>query len=238
MTGFTLRFVEVDIFPNYNMLTRSFLKGQTHLEDSPSVDYLVFEGKKYLYFGPGPVVFHAPSILLAGRGTPTGVVVVILMSAAVVVFHKILACLEYGLKPARAERFIFSSLFALNGFSLLMTAIPSIHHEAILSGMFFLLCGIYYVLRHIQEGAQVRVMGALGAGFCFLMAMLCRFSYCLSIVFLCSAFVAYACRETPAASRERTLSALSALAAMIFAGLVVTFWYNYVRFGSPFDFGV
>lgn len=49
MTGFTFRFSETSVFPTYNMLAVSFLKGQLHIDEKPPVDYLVYGGKKYVF---------------------------------------------------------------------------------------------------------------------------------------------------------------------------------------------
>jgi hypothetical protein len=238
MTGPTLSFRETLVFPTYNMLARSFLKGHAYIEAMPSEDYSEFEGRKYLYFGPGPIIFHFPSVALANRDIPTGLVIVMLMASTVVVCYKIMACLENGLKSALFERLLFTTLFALNGFSLFMVSIPSIHHEAIASATFFLLCGTYFVLRHIRDDCKMHVSGALVAGFCFLMALLCRSSSLLSILFLFSALVVHCMRRPAGETVNRGLRSLAPLAAMIVSGMVFTGVYNYIRFGSFADFGV
>ncbi len=238
MTGLSFRFPETSGFPTYNMLARGFLAGHTSIDARPLADYLSYAGKTFLYFGPGPALFHLPAAALADTDTPTGLVIVLLMAISVAVFYAISTCLESGLKAAPAARLAITLLFALNGYSLLMATIPSIHHEAIVSAMLFLLCGTYLVLQCLRnDGALSSGRAALcGAALC--MALVSRFSCALTVVLLGAALLDAVARAPAGAPRRRALAAFAIVAALIAGGFAAVLSYNYLRFGAPFDFGV
>ncbi|MBI5251713.1 MAG: hypothetical protein HY912_19650 [Desulfomonile tiedjei] len=237
MTGLTFKFSETSVFPTYNMLAASFLKGQLNIDENPPVDYLTYNGKKYLYFGPGPAIFHMPSLILAGRPTPTGLIVIILVAGAVAIFHAILGLWQHSDRPLGVERSLFSIVFAFNGYSLLMATIPSIHHEAICSGMFFLLAGLYYVLKSMKNGFELSLSEALVSGTCFCFCLLSRFSYVFTVIVLVFVVTAGRLRNSAGLS-ARSLFPVAVLAFVASTGIVAALGYNYLRFGSLGDFGV
>jgi hypothetical protein len=236
MTGFSFHFVETSIFPNYDALGQSFIKGQTYLEQRPPVDYLDKDGRAYLYFGPGPTLFHIPSRLLLDSVTPTGLIIVMLMTFSVVVFEQILSLLSEDHQNTFIIKLVFVLVYAFNGVSLLMVTIPSIHHEAIVSGMFFLLCSVYFSFRIMKTDSNHIKLGLI-AGMCFAMTILCRFSYVLSIFFLCLVQFLPLYRHSEELKTIRLKTAITLL-MITSIGLIVTLVYNDIRFGSPTDFGV
>ena len=237
MTGFTFRFSETSVFPTYNMLAAGFLKGQLHIDEKPPVDYLAYDGKKYLYFGPGPVVFHLPSLILTGKHTPTGLIIIILMAAAAAVFYAILSQWQHLDESLRIERGIFFLVFAFNGYSLLMAAVPSIHHEAICSGMFFLLAGLYYVLKSAKNNFELGWFEAAVSGTCFCLCVLSRFSYVLTVIVLVSIMTIGRLRCSLESFAKRVFP-VAVLGLITSAGIVGALVYNYLRFGNFSDFGV
>jgi hypothetical protein len=238
MTGFTIRFSEVSVFPTYNMLATSFLKGQLNIDEIPPVDFLAYKGKTYLYFGPGPAIFHIPSLVLAGKQTPTGLMVIIFLAGATVVFRAILNLWQPQNGSLGVETGVFSLLFAFNGYSLLMAAIPSIHHEAICSGMFFLLVGIYYVLKSARHGFAFDLTAALVSGSCFCMCVLSRSSYVFTVAFMVLVMIVGKLKYSKEPATTRSLLPALVLAFMAFAGIAGMLGYNCLRFGNPVDFGV
>lgn len=237
MTGFTLRFSETSVFPSYNMLARSFLKGQLNIDENPPVDYLTYNGKRYLYFAPGPAVFHLPSLIFAGKDTPTGLVVIIFMAGAATIFYSILGLWRLPDAALGLERSVFVLVFAFNGYSLLIAAVPSIHHEAIAAAMFFLLVGLYYVLKCVSNDFQLGFSEALISGICFSMCVLSRFSYSFTVIVLVLVAIGGSLRNSRGLPGKGLLP-LAVLVLVSSAGIVGTLVYNYLRFGSLGDFGV
>jgi hypothetical protein len=238
MTGFTFTFSETSFFPTYNMLAESFLKGQLSIDENLPGDYLLYRGKKYLYFGPGPVLFHMPSLILGGRQTPTGLMVIIFLAGSAVVFYEILNLWRSPERALGLETAVFSVLFAFNGYSWLMAAIPSIHHEAICAGMFFLLSGMYFVLKSVKNGFEFSVGDAFIAGACFCLCLLSRFSYAITVIALTLTVIIGRLNNSKHTPNTRNLAPILVLAVVTLAGIIGTLEYNYLRFGSPADFGV
>jgi dolichyl-phosphate-mannose--protein O-mannosyl transferase len=155
MTEFTFVFWETSPFPNYNMLAKAFVKGQLFIDETPPEDYLDVNGKRYLYFGPLPALIRLPALLLLGRGIPTGLMIVLFCAGSAVLF----ALIIHALTPVQESsdsllKAVFITLFIFNGYSLVMTLIPSIHHESIASAMFFLMFALYLLAKD-QNRASV-----------------------------------------------------------------------------------
>jgi hypothetical protein len=238
MTGFTFRFPETSLFPTYNMLAASFLKGQLNIDENPPEDYLTYQGKRYLYFGPAPALFHMPSLMLAGKQTPTGLMVIVFLAGASAVFCAILNLWRQSDRTLGVEIAVFSVLFAFNGYSWLMAAIPSIHHEAICAGMFFLLSGMYYVLKSAKNSFEFDFGGATVCGTCFCLCVLSRFSYVFTVIVMTMVMILGTVRNSKQSAKTRSLLPAFVLALITLAGIAGTLGYNYLRFGNLSDFGV
>jgi hypothetical protein len=51
MTGFSFKYSECKMFPNYNILAEAFMSGRLDLDSDLRTDTSVKDGKKYLYAG-------------------------------------------------------------------------------------------------------------------------------------------------------------------------------------------
>ena len=120
---------------------RAFAKGQLFIDEMPPEDYSIANGNRYLYFGPLPALIRLPVRLLLGRGIPTGLMIVLFCAGSAVLFA--LAINELTLVQESSDsllKTVFIILFIFNGYSLLITLIPSIHHEAIAAAPRFFSC--------------------------------------------------------------------------------------------------
>ena len=152
-TWFTFVFREPDLLPNYNMLAKAFGKGQLFIDETPPEDYLDVNGKRYLYFGPLPALIRLPVWFLLGRGIPTGLMIALFCAGSAVLFSLIIN--EFTLVGESSDsllKAVFIVLFIFNGYSLFMTLIPSIHHEAIAAAMFFLMFAFYLLAKMLNRG--------------------------------------------------------------------------------------
>ncbi len=233
-TGLTFRFSEVNAWPNYTMLARAFAEGHTWITEAPLEDFIAFNGKRYLYYGPVPALVRLP-FAFAGAAIPTGFMVCLACALCVGAVTLLLSSVlgEEG----NAVTIGLVIFFAVNGLSLFMTAVPSIHHEAIAWAMFFLLVGLN-LLRDMSEdehplgparSAALALVLSLSVG--------SRVSYVFSAVFVAIAFLWRLWRTREADPRRAALS-LGAflLPAAVFAAMLLG--YNYLRFGAILDFGI
>ncbi|MEJ2716694.1 MAG: hypothetical protein P8182_06075 [Deltaproteobacteria bacterium] len=240
MTGFTFVFSECTLFPNYNMLAKALLKGQLFIDEAPPVDASMVHGKRYLYVGPVPALFHIPSLLLFNRSTPTGLVIAILCAGISVLLVMILKELTppNEMRKLRGIRLCFVGAFVLSGFSLLMVTIPSIHHEAICSAAFFLTVAIYLLIRARDRGYRISTVAALFGALALSLCIGSRFSYVISAAVVGSILIGGMIRNSdriPTSEIIRT-GVLGLGLTMLMVGLLL--YYNHARFGTYGEFGV
>ena len=125
------------------MLAKAFGKGQLFIDETPPEDYLDVNGSG-IDFGPLPALIRLPVWFLLGRGIPTGLMIALFCAGSAVLFSLIIN--EFTLVGESSDsllKAVFIVLFIFNGYSLSMTLIPSIHHEAIAAAMFFLMFALF-----------------------------------------------------------------------------------------------
>jgi hypothetical protein len=240
MTGFTFVFSECTLFPNYSMLAKALLKGQLFIDEAPPVDSVVVHGKRYLYAGPVPALFHMPSLLLFNRSTPTGLIIAILCAGVCVLLAMILKELtpQNDMPKLSGIRLCFVGAFVLSGFSLLMVSIPSFHHEAIVSAVFFLMVAIYLLIRARGRGYRMSVLATLLGGLAISLCIGSRFSYVISATIVGSIFVVGMIRNSSGIPKGEIIRTcvLGFGITILMVGLLL--YYNHARFGSYGEFGV
>ncbi|MBI4962230.1 MAG: hypothetical protein HY913_03050 [Desulfomonile tiedjei] len=239
MSGGTFSVSELSVFPNYNMLAKSFLQGRLDLADNPPEDYSLFASKKYLYFGPVPALLRLP-FLLIGWEISTGFMVALLAAGTWAVFLLILICLnhDHTQRPLGPLQVAFAVMFALNGFSLWMVSVPSIHHEAICAATFFLLLGIYFVLKAARNSYTLSINEALIIGLSLALSLGSRFSYVLTVFFLVAFLFRGIWRERGEGNPSRSLAPFTIMLGTMAAGMGLLLAYNFARFGSLTEFGM
>ncbi len=239
MTGLRFVFVECKMFPNYNMLASAFVSGHLFIENTPPVDTVLKDGKRYIFSGPVPALLRMP-LMMIGKGIPTGLMIVIFCAAVSTLFAMILEELIPSLEIRRftLTKNLFVFMFIFNGVSLFMVTIPSIHHESICAAMFFLMLSIWLLLRAKNKGYQIRVGNSILLGMTLSLAIGSRSSYVFAAAVI-GCVLAFGMLKNygsiPKAQIIRSLTIIAGIAA-VSAGLLL--WYNYNRSGSFFDFGM
>lgn len=240
ITGFTFQFKECEMFPNYNMLTEAFMQGRLSINERPPVDYASLNGKRYLYSGPFPALLRLPFRFIFGQSIPTAVMIALFSTGIVFIFMKIID----ELTPLKSKKTfvwtktVFFLLFVINGVSLFMVTIPSIHHEAICTAMFFLLIALYCLLRmknnHYRPSMRLSIVMGLSLAIC----IASRFSYLFSAIFMGCVLLAGFIKNWHNQSPRDTLFALSVIIGICFVTITSLMFYNYLRFGDFFEFGI
>ena len=240
MTGLTFNFTECKMFPNYNMLTEAFIDHSVSIKDQPAVDYASLNGNRYLYSGPLPAILRFPFILTFGKSIPTGIMIAIFCTGISLLFANIL---EELTPVAQRETFvrvknIFAITFIINGFSLLMVTIPSIHHEAICTAMFFLMMSLYFLVKIINNGYRISIRMSILMGLSLSMCIASRFSYFISTIFIGCVLLRGFQKNWHDIPKRNTLQALAVIMGFGAATMALLMWYNYLRFGDFFEFGI
>jgi hypothetical protein len=248
--------VEVPEHGVYNFLTDAYLQRQLSLLITPDPrllqlndpydpkqnstidhpqDLSLYKGRYYVYYGPAAALtLFLPFRVLFGISLPDRIAVWLFGTAAFIG-----ACLFLKTAVARfcprTPRFIFYGLCCALGFSNVFPSVlrrPGFYETAITSGQCFLLWGLYLLLRACLDEKRSTLSLALG-GASLGMAILAR----PSLVFGGLALVWTFLLNDGLGFKEKRRRFL--IAAVPFAAaLVLVSIHNYLRFDSPFDFGI
>jgi hypothetical protein len=251
----SFEFREIQNMMNYDMLAEAFLSGQLHLKQEmdpqrarapdPSnpelpchglTDAIAFKGKYYLLQQPFPAVFHALWIVLTGVSLPTGVGVTITASGCLLLLGLILVKIRdafFSDSPAWIVWFTCLS-FALSAAQLYMIGRPIIYHETISFGIMLVLLGaLLFVSALSSTRNQILLLTLSGASFGA--AVACKATLLLYPLSFFACWFYYSVTRTGQTESltSRTISFLVPVA--LFVAILLA--YNYLRFGSLFDFG-
>ncbi len=240
---------------SYGELTKSLAKGQTYIDIQPDasllnmdnpydyeerieknvdflLDYAYFEGKYYVYFGVFPALLFLPYYLLTGK-----------MISYTFVFYVVLILLLVGINrfvKEYARRYKYEySIAEFNLLFLLLVVLADIPYLFYcgynyvfpqLFGMLFLCWGINFYLM-TGEGNKRAGRNIFLGSLCIALIAACRPQLVLGAVLAIPLLKDKMCKKG-----TLKLWVLFILPYVIVA--VPLMLYNYVRFGSPFDFGV
>ena len=256
--------VEINVFPAYSQLARSFAEGRItidypHGADKASIissmanpydkneryalaapltwDIAFYGGKFYLYFGVVPVlVLFLPWYLLTGRDLASIPAQCVFDAFIVVGMFLLVNELRRRLCPSMPRGlFLLLSALAPAAILNLMVKTASVHAVASASGLAFVVWGLWLWVR------SVRGVGADGSGLSVWRAAVG--SLCMALAVGCRPTMAlYSLLAFPVfwrvlrRPRANWWRVLAAAAPYVpvAAGLM---WYNAARFGSPFEFG-
>ena len=207
-------------------------------------DYAFYDDKYYCYFGVLPVLLlYAPYKALTGTDLSS--------VAAMTVFVIATTLAEWGLVWAFVRRRLGERrVWVIAGSGLLMyfgsgilnlCFAPWFYHIAIICGLLFAILGVaLWILASCDERPRRGLL--IGGACCIALTLLAR----PAMVLVClTAFPIFwnhirGADGRPRAFFSRSGDAPANTACVIMPFLVIgaaAMWWNYVRFGSPFDFG-
>jgi hypothetical protein len=255
-TAFHWKFVERQGCPNYDMLGQAGLAGHLYVKEEVDearlksgdplnplfrgpclYDTIIWKGKYYLQHEPLPAAFHAAWIAVTHHACLTGVMVVLSGMGCFLVLGILLTRVREVFFPQSPPWIVFYSWlsFGLSGIQLYMTARPVIYHEAILLGNFFLLSGCL-LLFEAWRRAETGILLPTFSGVMFGAAITCRVPLVLyPVMFTVCAIVFLVVRQERSYLTRWNVFLPWVAPIIAFIGLLLA--YNYLRFGTPFDFG-
>jgi hypothetical protein len=246
----------------YDMLGRAFLAGQLHLLVEPSPELLalpdpydpraraaipnsylfdssLYKGRYYLYWGPAPAFYHAAWRVLTGEALREDIAQVAAAAVSAVAFFAIVFRLRARYFPAapRWSAWLPALAFAFGGLMLHLVGRPSVYHEAQQAAMAFLLPGLYALLV-APDVAGWRRLGLLGiCGLLLGFAAASRITYAGASFGPAIVLAAAVVQATPRA-RRAALADLASFGIPVGMIAAILLLYNYLRFDSPFEFGI
>lgn len=253
---------QIKQFSSYNILAESFLSKRldlpvqvppalTKLSDpyDPEIneifrvneglhDLVFFNHNLYIYFGPTPaVILYLPYEALTQHYLPDGFVVFLFTFGTLIFGGMILGYLKKNYFPHLPEwiYLLGISVMGICNLSPYLLRRPAINEIAVASGSFFLTAGLYYVCLACKEDFKnckniiiLSLFAGLGAG--------ARLNFILSGTVMLLIILFYIWKNKRLIpSHTRHVFALIIPFVVIVILLLI---YNYLRFGSIFDFGL
>jgi tetratricopeptide (TPR) repeat protein len=201
-------------------------------------DATLYKGKFYLYFGPVPaLVLFLPLIGLFNFIIRQDISVVIFLSGGFIFSVLILRVLLHKRWQEIPIWAVALSILTLgvSNFSTTILLRPGVWEVAITCGFFFAMGAFYFFsleLRHSEIRTKTLALGSLFAG----LALGSRPSYVLlaPVLFVLSILLFRGKSQMRVADFFKIFSALWIPFSVC---VMMLLWYNYARFGSPFEFG-
>lgn len=207
-------------------------------------DAAYFGGHYYVYFGVVPtLLLYLPFYLLTGKDLPNGVAVLIFAILLIAsVFFLIYALVRRFSKRSNislGEYLLLSLTSVLGGGTVFLSCYPDLYSVPIISGLAFSALGLAFWLisYKFEENAPKRFTACLTLGSVFLaLAVGCRPQFVLLSFLAIPIFWSSVFKKRTLISKKGFISTLlfALPYVIVAAGLM---WYNFARFGSPFDFG-
>ncbi|GIW11776.1 MAG: hypothetical protein KatS3mg061_2833 [Dehalococcoidia bacterium] len=199
-------------------------------------DLSYFAGRYWLYFGPVPALAILLPQQLTGQPVADSVITLLSVLAVTLAGTFILLRLQARLFPIPLPVLLAAVLaLGLNGPLLLLLSSPAVHEAATAAGQATLLLGVLSGVLALTSTHRGRwILWAL-AGSGGALALGSRLALAPAVVGLALAGAGLAWRW----ERERGArgGALLALVLPLALGLLLLGWYNWARFGTPFETG-
>lgn len=195
-------------------------------------DYSYFNNKYYVYFGIVPVIIaYLPLYLLFNYTLSNTTYIFVLLSLTMVVILKLISLLikKYFKNITTIQYLLISLLFIDSSFFLYLAKRPDLYSVPIISAIFFSLLGIYLWISCLNNNKINYLKLCLGS---LSMALVAG---CRPQLLVGSAFCIFIFKDYFKNNKKIKDFIIFSLPYIIIALLLM--YYNYIRFGSPFDFG-
>ena len=250
----------------YDELAQAFLQGKTYIDnddvpqslidmenpydttarsqqaqltgDSYRWDVAYFDGHYYVYFGIVPLLLmYLPFRAIFDAPFPSAVGI---MAFALIFSFGVFRLLDLIIK--KKFRNISVGTYLLTGLTFVnccgMTFLakrPDFYSVPIMTSMAFVVWGIYLWFKGLNEEKKKLIYFFLGS-LCMALSVGCRPQAVLICAVALPLFLAYFFKDK-FIFKKQGIKELAVLAVPFVAVASVIMYYNYIRFGSPFDFG-
>ncbi len=202
-------------------------------------DFAYYQGQYYVYFGAVPVLtFHYPFYLITGKLPPISVACAVFGTMAILFMCLTITELVKALK-IRANLILLllsmpASVGALGIYDSLNLA--GLYNLPITAGLCYLFLSLLLGMKAVTEKNRVlRLIMLFVSGVSLALCAGSRPVIAMGALLLIPIFIGIL-RNNKLKLSDR-ISQASAFLVPLIAGGCVLMWYNYARFGSPFEFG-
>jgi len=217
----------------------------TRYDVERDVDYIwdtaFYNGKHYVYFGILPLLISfLPYYLITKKYLEIPVVVFIFSMLIFILFKEILLKILNKFYEKIPFKFVMYFLILLCSGSLILYAngMSRVYELVIVAGVYFVLQGIYFILKSTETEKNRYVNIFFGSLFLAL-SVACRPTDLIAS-FLIIPYLLYLLIENIKNVKNSKLPLVKLIVSVAIPYLAVgitLMWYNYVRFGSIFEFG-
>ncbi len=250
-----------EAFSPYDLLARAISAGRLYVgeaselvkktdglavfwhEDSTLVmfDYALFEGKYYVYFGLLPcVLFYLPYYMITGSDLPNIIPEILLRIITVLLLGRVIYIIirrYYKKTPFALFLLLWCAVVAGMYIPAMLVGTVMFYDIPIFCGLVLVLAGLCFILESDKDGKNFSVAKLALGSICFASVSLCRPNMLLY------GFVVLAMLFWNSRQRVKTMDGKKIREVIMAVGIPYVFFatvcmiYNYIRFGSPFDFG-
>jgi len=204
-------------------------------------DASYYEGKYYVYFGVVPVLLtYLPFRAITGSNLPNVYAIRFFMVFFVIGSFLLIAELikrYYKYTKIPFLSYILMCLIFVNASGgIFIAKRPDFYSVPILSGLAFTVFGLYFWLVSLKKEGRVHGGYAALGSLCMALVAGCRPQLLVVSAFAFLFFWNAVFKERSLFSKKGFMSTVMICLPYV-AVAVGIMWYNYARFGSPFDFG-
>ena len=204
-------------------------------------DAAYFEGKYYVYFGVVPVLLtYLPFRLITGEAMPN--VYAIRFFTVFFVIGSFLLIAEIIKKYFKYKKipflsYILTSLIFVNAAGgVFIAKRPDFYSVPIMSALAFTVFGLYFWLLSLRKEGKVNVWLATLGSLCMALVAGCRPQLLVVSAFIFLFYWNSVFKDRTLFSKKGAFNTFMICLPYFLVAAGIT-WYNYARFGSPFDFG-
>lgn len=244
----------------YNQLASAFIHGSLSLEKpvnpallslknpyNPSereginypLDFSLYKGKYYLYFGPAPAVMLAISKLWGIANVGDQYLAFIFIVGLFIFQSLLLIELRKNLLPNIPEWVLLSCIVfggLISPWTWMLTE-ARLYEVANASGQFFFLAGLYFNILALRKDSALPLLLLIGSSL-WACSLGSRITEALPIGFLAFMVVLlFVNRFFKTRERQKVIHSIASLSIPLIIGFAILGWYNWARFGSVFETG-
>ena len=204
-------------------------------------DTAYYNGKQYVYFGILPMLISfLPYYFITKKYLKMSIVIFVFSALCFILLKEILLKLLSKFFEKIPFNMVIYFLVTLCSGSLILYAngIPRIYELAIVSALYFVLQGIYFIMNAL-ENEKKRYRNIFFGCLFLALAVACR-PTSLFVSLLILPYLIYLLIESIKIFKENKLPLVKLLISTCIPYLTIgalLMWYNYIRFGNVFDFG-
>ncbi len=264
--GFTVHSLPMAHHNQYDELAQAILEGKTYIDnddvpqsliemgnpydrvaryyreqdtgDTYGWDVALFNGHYYVYFGIVPLLLmYLPCRALFDAPFPSALGIVIFAILFSVAVFKLLGIIcEKHFKKTSVGTYLLLSMTLINCCgAMFLVKRPDFYSVPIITGMTFVFTGLYFWLKG-KDSQQKQNLYFLTGSLCCALAVGCRPQFVLLSALAIPIFIGYFFKTMHIKEKSGIVNLFTlGLPYIVVASGIM--YYNYIRFGSPFDFG-